>query len=163
MKYHLGLVALLAGLLSSCDSSRVYERNSDLVDNIWHKDSVVIFDFEIEDPTISYNIYYNIRNAASYPFYNLYLNHTIKNSLGSVLSTNLDEVFLFDRKTGQPLGSGMGDIFDHRMIILENFRFPSKGTYKFTTQQYMRQQELSQIMAVGIRIEISQFGASSDG
>lgn len=150
-------------LLGSCDSTRVFERNVDLGDNIWHKDSLMTFDFEIENPDVSYNIYYNIRNTASYPYYNLYLNHMVKSAVGTVLSSNLDEVFLFDRKTGKPLGSGMGDIFDHQMIVLENFRFPSKGTYQFTTQQYMRQKELPQILSVGIRVEISQKPANSDG
>jgi len=123
----------------------------------------VILDFKIEDPNLSYNIYYNIRNTASYPFYNLYLKHTVSNALGSVLSTNLDEVFLFDRKTGEPLGSGMGDIFDHQMTVVENFRFPSKGTYQFKVQQYMRQNQLSQIMSIGIRVEISQNPTHSEG
>ncbi len=163
MAQKIAFLGLIWFLGSSCDSDRVFERNIDLADRIWHKDSVITFDFEIEDPNFSYNIYYNIRNTTSYPFYNLYLNHTLENTIGAVLSNNLDELFLFDQNTGEPLGSGMGDIFDHRIIVLESLRFPSKGNYQFHTQQYMRQEELRQIMSIGIRIEIASNESEPEG
>jgi len=154
MRY-LGFLAVAVLLSASCDKARIFELNVDLGDNVWPKDSVLVFDIGIEDPNIPYNIYYNIRNTASYPFYNLYLNHTIKSTIGSVISTNLDEIFLFDQETGEPMGSGMGDIFDHQVMVLKDFRFPSKGTYQFSTQQYMRDDQLPHIMSVGIRVEVA--------
>lgn len=55
--------------------------------------------------------------------------------------------------SGKWLGSGMGDIWDNRVLFKQQFRFPEKGTYIFTLEQAMRIDPLPQIMDVGIRIE----------
>lgn len=139
---------------SACDKSRVYEQNIELNNEGWYIDSVLTFSFNIQDTNLKYNIYYNIRNANTYPFYNLYTRYYLEDSIGSTLSTYLYEMFLMDSKTGQSLGSGIGDIFDHRFELLMDHKFNTAGTYKIIIKQYMRQDPLHGILAVGIRVEI---------
>jgi gliding motility-associated lipoprotein GldH len=55
--------------------------------------------------------------------------------------------------SGKWLGSGMGDIWDNRVLFKQSFRFPEKGTYQFALEQAMRVDPLPQVMDVGIRIE----------
>ena len=77
--YYLGLILLA---LSSCsDPQRVFEKNIDLNDNLWLADSAIQFEFEIDQPELSYHLYYNIRNSISYPYHNLYVRHTLEDSL----------------------------------------------------------------------------------
>jgi len=149
------LFLLIIFLVASCDSNRVFEKNTDIPNNLWIKEEKPHFEFEITDTSIDYNIYYNIRNAVSYPFYNLYLTHYLKDSVGTLISTNLDELTLFNPKTGQPNGKGMGDIFDHRIPMLTKYKFDQPGKYTLEVEQFMRMDELPMIMAVGIRIEQS--------
>jgi len=149
------LFLLIIFLVASCDSNRVFEKNTDIPNNLWIKEEKPHFEFEIPDTSIDYNIYYNIRNAVSYPFYNLYLTHYLKDSVGTLISTNLDELTLFNPKTGQPNGKGMGDIFDHRIPMLTKYKFDQPGKYTLEVEQFMRMDELPMIMAVGIRIEQS--------
>jgi gliding motility-associated lipoprotein GldH len=102
---------------------------------------------------VPYNIYYNIRNAAGYPYYNLYITYYLSDNAGKILTSRLQELTLMDPQTGKPLGDGMGDIFDHRILSVGNYRFPRPGTYTFKVKQYMRKDPLPGIMSVGVRVE----------
>lgn len=141
---------------SACDSSRVFEDNRNLEEHFWHKDSLVSFDFAIDNAGLPYNLYLNIRNASAYPFYNLYYQYTLSDSSENTLKSELAEIYLFDPKTGKPYGDGLGDLFDHQQPILENYRFPSPGTYTLTFQQFMRRDSLPYILSVGTRVEVTQ-------
>ncbi|HSI90576.1 MAG TPA: gliding motility lipoprotein GldH [Adhaeribacter sp.] len=145
------LVSVLA--LSSCDQNRVYEKNNDLENNNWAIANIQEFSFEVKDVSKKYDIYFNVRNALFYEYYNLYLKHTLTDSAGEVISTNLHEMYLMDKTTGRPLGDGAGDIFDHQVLALKDQRFSQPGTYTLKLQQYMRQDPLPGIMAIGVRVE----------
>jgi len=140
-------------LVTGCNSNRVYEQNWDLESRFWHQDDLPEFTFRIDDTTSTYNLYYNLRNTASYPYYNIYITHFLADSTDQILSTELDELILFDEKTGEPYGNGLGDIFDHQQPALENFKFPQVGPYTFKIQQFMRLDSLPYIMSVGLRVE----------
>jgi len=136
-----------------CDEQRVFEKNLDLAGNQWYIDTVPSFSFRIDDISIPYNIYYNVRNAVNYPYYNLYVTYYLQDSSGKQLSSALQNLVLADAKTGKPLGDGLGDIFDHQVLSLKEYRFPYAGTYTFRIRQYMRQDPLPLIMSVGVRVE----------
>ncbi len=150
------LICLLA--LSSCDPNRVYEENTDLKSPsgdayVWDVQQRPSFAFEITDTTARYDLYFNVRNAADYGFYNLYLKHTLTGPDGRLVGPPLlHQMVLMDPKTGEPLGAGAGDIFDHQFLVLPRQRFARPGTYKLTLEQYMRQNQLPGIMAVGVRV-----------
>ena len=148
--YYLLFIAIF---FSACDKYRVYESNIDMKDMKWYADSVKKYTFLIEDSQINYNLLYNVRNTLNYPYYNLYIKYELKDSTGKTLSTDLQEVQLMDAKTGEPFGSGLGDIFDHRFYAIKNFKFPAAGRYTMTVKQYMRQDPITEIMAFGIRVE----------
>ncbi|NQZ75409.1 MAG: gliding motility lipoprotein GldH [Ekhidna sp.] len=151
------LILLTIGmLLLACDSTRVYEDFNDMEEAFWHLDSVQRFDFKIVDADTKYNVKATFRNASSYPFYNLYFQYTLSDSLDIVLAQELKQVDLFDPKTGEPFGSGLGDLFDHSFILEENFSFDSPGTYSLSLEQYMRRDTLPFILSVGARVEFAE-------
>ncbi len=151
MKY-LSFLAIIFVLIG-CDSNRIYEDYNDMEDAFWHLDSVQSFSFEIPDSSKLYNIKGSFRNTTSYPFYNLYFQYTISDSLGNTLTEKLKEVDLFDSKSGEPLGNGLGDLFDHSFILEESYQFPGNGTYSISFIQYMRRDTLPYILSVGTRVE----------
>ena len=140
----------------SCDSSRVYEDYHDMDDAFWHMDSVQRFSFQIGDTTQSYNLLATFRNASSYPFYNLYFRFTLKDSAKNILEQELKEVHLFDSKTGEPYGSGLGDLFDHSFPLKEEYLFNSQGKYTLELEQFMRMDTLPFILSVGARVELTE-------
>ena len=139
--------------LTACDEARVFEENHELDNKIWLSDSIIDFQFDIKNSKKNYNIYYNIRNTVSYPYRNIYVNYSLEDTSGTKLRANLVNTDLFNPKTGRPLGSGLGDVFDHQVLLLENYKFRSAGVYNFKIQQYMRRDSLLDILAVGVRVE----------
>ncbi len=149
-------ILFLLGILATCwacDKTRVYEQYHDIPNHQWYIDSVQTFSFTIEDTSVPYNIYYNVRNSVAYPYYNLFVTYYLLDPKKKQLQSNLQELLLMDSQTGKPLGDGLGDLFDHQVISISSYRFPVKGTYTFQIKQYMRKDPLPEIMSVGIRVE----------
>jgi gliding motility-associated lipoprotein GldH len=153
----IGLFAAMAWLFIACDDSRVYEKNEDFDDRAWVDTVKPEFEFQITDTLQRYNIYCNIRNSVSYPYSRLFVTYYLQDSAGKVQQTKLIDHLLFDPKTGEPHGtSGLGDIYDHRALMIQSHRFPYIGKHKIRLEQFMRADTLSGIMAVGIRVERAQ-------
>jgi gliding motility-associated lipoprotein GldH len=149
------LSASLLFILSGCHPNRIYDKNKNLDDGLWHKDTVKAFTFEIEDKTLQYNLYGNLRNSMSYPYQNIYLQIEMESADGTKFFDELKNVNLFEPKTGKPLGDGLGDLFDHRILLKQNYTFPEAGNYRVMYQQKMREKELPYILSVGLMVEIS--------
>lgn len=148
-------VFFVALALTYCTPRNDFKAINDLKNNAWPIDSTQSFTFSITDVNQSYDFYYLIRNATAYPFYNLYIKRSLTDSTGKVISKSMEELLLFDAKTGKPLGNGLGDIFDHKFKIksLSNYRFPKAGKYTFSIEQNMRQDPLLGVMSVGVSVE----------
>jgi gliding motility-associated lipoprotein GldH len=143
-------------LVAGCsDPNRIYERNIDFPNNLWLADSIAEFEFQITNSAQAYDLHYNVRNSISYPYHNLYVQYTLEDSVGNVLSKALQNMDLFDPVTGKPMGDGLGDIFDHRILAIAKQQFPSEGWYRFRIQQFMRQDSLPLIMSIGLRVEVA--------
>lgn len=151
-----GLFIAIILLVSSCDDSRLFESNRDLDSKIWMADSVIDFSFEIVDISKEYNLYINLRNTASYPYENIYMTYYLKDTADNLLSTALVDFDLFDSKTGQPYGDGLGDVFDHQFELLKNYKFDRPGPYIFELKQYMRMDSLPEILSAGVRVESAE-------
>ena len=108
--------------LAACDSSRVFEEFRDL-DTFWLAEETSTFVFEIEDASVSYNLVAHIRNDISYPYRNLYLNFILRSGADSVLKEELKQVQLFEAKSGEPFGSGIGDQFNNEFLLEEEIKF----------------------------------------
>lgn len=150
--FNLFIFSFLLLTIVSCDDSVVYKAYEDIPDGMWYLKNKPQFKIEIKDSTQAYNIYYVLRNALQYPYYNLYLNREIVSPDGSK-SNVMQEIFLSNEITGRPYGNGLGDLFDHKILSLKNHKFEHAGTYTFTLSQSMRQNPLPFVLSVGISVE----------
>ncbi len=150
------LLLLVIAVLTACDSQRVFEQNNDIESGNWKKEEIQKFEFEITDVDRSYNIFYNIRYTVAYPFHNIYLTYSLNDESGAVIASDLQNMDVFDQKTGEPIGSGLGDLFDLQILSLKNHQFKNPGKYSFSVQQFMRRDSLPEIFSVGIRVEYSE-------
>ncbi|QOI97169.1 MAG: gliding motility lipoprotein GldH [Flammeovirgaceae bacterium] len=148
------VMLILSLTIAGCDSSRLYEKNHDFTHRLWTTGEQPRFDFEITDNTQPYNLYLTVRNESVYPYANLYVTWHLLDSAGRELHQKLITEFLFDKKTGKPLGqSGIGDIYDHRFLLLGKHTFPYSGRYAMRFEQFMRTDTLKGVRAVGLRVE----------
>ena len=150
--WKLVVVGGLLSLLTACDPNRVFEQNTDFPKYSWDVQQKPAFTFTIEDTTARYDVFFNVRYASAYGFYNLYMKHTLTGPAGPVGPPLLHQILLMDPKTGEPKGSGTGDIYDLQALALPNQHFAKPGSYTLTLEQYMRQDQLPGLMAVGVLV-----------
>lgn len=136
---------------SSCDSSRLYEKNIDFSNETWSRDSVLVFNVEVNDTLSVYNIYLNNRITGKYDFSNLYLFVNTELPNKQLLRDTVE--CLLRNPSGKILGKGFGDVWSNKIPYRMHIRFPQPGNYKFTIEQAMRVEELEYILDAGIRIE----------
>jgi gliding motility-associated lipoprotein GldH len=109
------IVILLMGI-SSCSEDVAFQETVDL-EGKWPANKKLIFEFDIDDTASNYMLIYTIRNSIDYPYYNLYVKYSIKDTLGRKIDENLQELMLMDKKTGRPLGQGFGQMNDHSFTL----------------------------------------------
>ncbi|MBL7932218.1 MAG: gliding motility lipoprotein GldH [Bacteroidia bacterium] len=148
------LLSFLVLFLSSCNKNIVYSKYQTFEDAQWYAKDKAVFDLEITDTQTLNNISLMVRHADTYPYNNLFLFVTTKYPDGKVLTDTM-EVILANSK-GEWLGSGVGDIFDFKVPIKKNVRFPLGGKYQFVFEQAMRVDPLPMIMDFGFEIEKSK-------
>lgn len=148
------LFCLAIFLLSSCNNNVVYSKYQKFNENEWYAKDKAVFDLEITDTVTLNNISLMVRHADAYPYRNLFVFVTTKYPDGKVLTDTM-EVILSDEK-GKWQGSGAGDIFDFKVPIKKNVRFPLAGKYQFSFEQGMRVDPLPLIMDFGFEIEKSK-------
>jgi gliding motility-associated lipoprotein GldH len=67
---------------------------------------------------------------------------------------NIDTVeFLLANSVGEWTGISSGSIINNKVLFINKKRFPALGTYRLTFNQAMRQDDLKEVMDVGIIIK----------
>lgn len=152
-KYYL-LVTVVGLILSSCNSNVVYSEYKKFPDSEWASKDKAVFDLEIKDTQTLNNIYLMVRHTDVYQYSNVIVFVTTKYPDGKVLTDTMDVVL--SNQKGEWLGSGAGDIFDFKVPVKKNVRFPLAGKYQFSFEQAMRVDPLPMIMDFGLEIEKSK-------
>ena len=153
------LMSLLVAGLPGCDRDRVFEENREMKDREWRLSDTPTFAFAITDTAARYSVFLNVRTTAGYQFYNVFVKLRLTGPNGQIISQRLHEMNVRDPQTGEPLGDGAGDIFDHQFQALRGVRFGQAGTYRAELEQYMRLPTLPNVMDVGIRVARETPGA----
>lgn len=152
------LVAQLAigvASLSSCEKIDLYERTVAIPKNEWSSRYAPSFSFEISDTASPYQVYIILRHDDRYNYNNIWLNLVAEGPDGKKAAFNQIEMPLADKEKGW-LGSGMGDLYEHRIPITldpQQFSFNRKGVYRFTLGHVMREDPLQHVLNVGLRLE----------
>jgi gliding motility-associated lipoprotein GldH len=147
-------VVTLLLVLTSCNKDIVYSKYKTFDNNEWHARDKAEFEFEITDTQSLNNISLMVRHADSYPYSNLIVFVTSQYPDGHVTKDTM-EIVLATHK-GEWQGSGAGDIFDFKVPVKKNIRFPLAGKYRFVFEQGMRSDPLPMVMDFGLEIEKSK-------
>lgn len=147
----LSISALLL-LFNACDPGRVYDNNVSIPYGKWYYTNKPKFLTEIKDTASTYTIYFNVRNTGDYKYSNLFALISIQAPNDTAQSNKYE--FKLANPDGEWLGgTGVGDLFDNQIKILDSVKFPKRGVYEFGIEQNMRDNPLMHISDVGIRIE----------
>ncbi|MBX6379128.1 MAG: gliding motility lipoprotein GldH [Thermoflavifilum aggregans] len=148
------LLLLMLALCCGCQFStqlNVFEQQTAIPHQSWDAKFRPVFTVHITDTTALYDIYVTLRHTNDYRYSNLWLLITTTYPDGKSIRQRV-ELPLADA-TGRWFGSGMEDIFFHRILIQHHAYFNQPGTYRFTFEQDMRDNPLPNVMNIGLRIE----------
>ena len=137
--------------LCSCDPDGIYESNVDIPAEGWRRTDLARFEVDIADTDSPCNIYINVRNNNSYKYMDLWLFVDVHSPSG-IVERDTVKVILADFH-GKWLGHGLGSKFDTRLFLRRNVKFPVAGKYVFEYEQAMREELLTGIEDIGLRIE----------
>ncbi len=139
--------------LFSCTKIDLYEKVDAVPKHQWQSSYKPTFSFIIKDTTVPYQVYLILRHNNQYQYNNIWVNLYAKGPVDSTQKFSLE--LPLANKDGW-LGTGMDDIFEHRIAVAldpQKFRFSNQGNYTFTLEQIMREDPLPHVMDVGIRVE----------
>lgn len=144
------LLAVFLILLNACTTTDVFEKNVEIPNHSWSKQFKPSIPFTVKDTSRQYRIYVVIRHTDAYRYQNIWLRvHSLAPD-GKTSDQPLELRLATDDKGW--LGSGMDDLFEHRILITEPGLLQA-GTYTFTLEQVMREDPLEYVMNAGIRVE----------
>jgi gliding motility-associated lipoprotein GldH len=153
ISYFLLLASYL--ILPACGKVDVFEKNTTIPRQVWKSSfkPEITFTVEPKDTTARFNIFIVIRHTDAYRYKNIWINLHTEAPNGVVQNLPLNLQLATDSKGW--LGSGMDDIFEHRILITPpQSPVPlSAGAYRFKLENIMREDPLKNVMNVGIRIE----------
>ncbi len=150
-KRFFAILFLFAIAISSCDPNRIFEENQSVENNTWKYEDVKTFSFDIQDTTSQVNIYVNLRTTTDYPYNNIYMYLYSEYPGGISLKDTLQ--FLLAEPDGKWLGENSGTVIEFKSLVSSGGQFTRSGTYTFRLQQAMEENDLTEIVDVGMRIE----------
>ena len=134
------LITVCSCCLVACNSIGVFEKNTAFKKQEWAATNKPSFTFNIKDTLSAYNIYLVLRHTDAYGFNNIWMKVYRKGPDTSYIQQV--DLRLASNAQGW-LGTGMDDIWEHRISITEGAtRFRKSGDYEFTLEQVMRQDPL---------------------
>lgn len=144
-------LCLLFFCFSSCNTIDLYERVVSIPDFEWKGSYKPQFNFQIKDTTVPYQIYIVLRHNAQYNWNNIWMN-LYSEAPGDSIKKIQYELPLANKEKW--LGTAMGDLYEHRVLITPKpVYFSRAGTYKYTIEHTMREDPLQHVLNVGLRIE----------
>jgi gliding motility-associated lipoprotein GldH len=148
------LIFCLALGFASCQTSvDVFEKNIPIPNHSWSTSFKPEISFKVTDTSARYNIYVVIRHTNAYEFNNIWINIFTRIPGDSTMRKQQLDLRLATDEKGW-LGSGMDDIFEHRILITAAPEPLNRaGIYTFRLENIMRVDPLPEVMNVGIRVE----------
>ena len=148
---YLPALCFLLVITGCSDKNKVIDQNSEVPNNNWTYLNKFKYDVKIDDESLNYNLYLNLRVTADYKYSNLFV---LISETGPRLKPAIKRFeFTLANKDGEWLGDGSGNLYSYQIPFITNYKFPSKGVYHFYIEQNMRDNPLREVSDVGLRVE----------
>ena len=144
------LFIFIISLLTACQPIEIFERTKFFAAHSWSSKDKPSFTFEITDTTALYSVMLVLRHTDAYSYNNIWIRLQTKSPQDSI---SVRREFTLATSSQGWLGSGMDDIFEHRIPFNSKPAPLKAGTYTFTLAQDMREDPLEHILNVGVRVQ----------
>lgn len=147
------LFVMFAFIQSSCTGDRViYEKVHQIENGQWIYGEMRTFDFEVVDTSADYRLLLYLEFNTDYRWQNFYTKITTTFP-GDSVRTDILSLELAS-KSGRWYGKCNSESCSLTIPLQENVRFKVAGNYSISFDQYMREEDVSGITAVGLKLVI---------
>ena len=146
-----GFIAVLLLGLTSCDQNMIFDESQGIENNLWLADDIKTYAFDVTDTLSPINMFVNMRTTVDYPYSNIYVFLYSEFPNGTTDKDTLE--FVLAENDGKWRGENSGTVVEFSGLIASGVRFSTPGTYSFQLQHAMREQELPEVIDIGIRVE----------
>lgn len=144
-------LALFFSLLAACENNFLIEKKLPVQGENWTYADSLRFEFEVTDTSKLYNLFVDFDHASSFPTENIYVR------IGTVFPSGKrllkQRSFLLAGPTGDWLGDCSSGKCSIRIPLQESTFFQETGKYTLIFEQWMRQDSLPGVRAVGLAVE----------
>jgi gliding motility-associated lipoprotein GldH len=152
LNFHKTIYILIITFITiSCSKPPLIDKSMNVNESAWNVKDKFNADIIVDDTLSSFNFFINIRNTTDYKFSNFFLFIRTKFPNGQKAIDTL-ECLITDGE-GKWLGKGNGKIKDNKILLKQHAIFPMKGSYQFEIEHAMREDNISGIKSIGLRIE----------
>ncbi|MFV0390730.1 MAG: gliding motility lipoprotein GldH [Paludibacteraceae bacterium] len=145
------LFTIFVGIVA-CHQNEVYFQYRPVPAKGWDKDSLLVFEYDIQDTVSKYDVFVHVRHYGNYPYQNFWLFMQNTDVNGNT-SKDTIECYLAD-DYGKWLGTG-NVIKEMPIYYKQQISLPDSGTYHMTIGHGMRDSLLVGIKEIGVRVEKS--------
>ncbi|MDR0573758.1 MAG: gliding motility lipoprotein GldH [Tannerella sp.] len=150
LKNILAAIFIASCFFFSCSKDVIYNEFQSVQHKVWDKRYEYFFNFEINDNSLPYNIYLQLRNSNIYPYQNLWI--LVKELPPSGVFTKDTIEYMLADDFGKWTGNGI-TLFQNQLSLRKNYRFPDAGKYIISIRHGMRDDKLKGIEDIGLLIE----------
>lgn len=139
--------------LVSCQNNTIFNKIITIENGEWAVNEAAHFTVDISDTIVPYDFYITVQNTTEYRYSNLYVFLSTQFPNGNITRDTI-ECVLADA-SGMWYGKGWGNIKEMDILLKSDLIFPLSGRYEFYIQQAMRNDPLTGINRIGIRLDKS--------
>ncbi|MDR0231616.1 MAG: gliding motility lipoprotein GldH [Dysgonamonadaceae bacterium] len=136
-------------MLSACVEKNTHIGFLSLKNAEWDKDSIFQFEVNITDTINPYQFFIETRNNNLYPYRNIWLFIDIQTPSGDIRKDTIGYDLADD--FGKWLGKGIS-VYKFQVPYEKSFIFPQSGNYVFSIKHAMREDVLTGISEIGIKL-----------
>lgn len=143
-------IALVTMFLASCQQGPFYEKNTVIPGQLWEDGFKPEFEVDIKEAKSTYELYFNTRHTAYYPYSNF--SFLLRAKGKGLADSSLRYELKLAEGDGRWIGGSAGNLYEQSQLLSERFTFPDTGKYVFSIEQNMSDNPLRGINDVGIKL-----------
>lgn len=139
-------------MLFSCTKAPLFQKSYSFKNNTWEQAVKPKFAVEIKDTTQSYDVVLTIRTTTSYAYNNIWIYLNSKTPDGKTVREPFE--IKITNPDGTWTGKKSGTIVENQLLFVRR-KMPQRGKYIFAVEQAVSQENLSEVLDVGMTVEQS--------
>lgn len=140
--------------LLGCGPTPYYSEELPINNKIWNEELEVVFEIDVVDTVSTYELQLQIEHDIEYRHQNIYL--SISTEFPDDKKKEEKLAIDFADKKGNWLGDCGGKTCALTVYLLEAFKFPDSGKYRFGFRQFTREKELKGVEGLQLSLYKSE-------